>query len=179
MVVLFVLIYAVGGAAIECGKMHDHFTFAGLMSRTSLLHCCCCFLCLVAVVWIGCYLKCITKPFFDCVAFILFVSLWVCCVSVCQMSLQPLLVFVRLLYETDSSNKKSELQQQHQPSRLKFQAKPMCDTQRYARLLFNKSVTSFGGFNSGYSIGLRDLNPWAVVYSSPTSLEDWLIISIW
>lgn len=75
------------------------------------------------------------------------------------MSLQPLLVFVRLLNETDSSHKKIWAATTTTARRLKFQTKPMCDTQQYARLLFNKSVTSFGGFNSGYSIGQRDLNP--------------------
>lgn len=76
-----------GGAAIECGKMHDHFTFAGLMSRTSLLHCCCCFLCLVAVVWMGCYLKCITKPLRSMRSSIVLhsfsLSLFGCVVSLC------------------------------------------------------------------------------------------------
>lgn len=45
----------------------------------------------------------------------------------------------------------------------------MCNTQRYTSLLFNKNVTSFGGFNSGYPIGLRDLNPSHSVRRTHTS----------
>lgn len=90
-------------------KMHDHFTLAGLMSRTSLFNrCCCyCFLCLVAVVWMGCYLKCIRLRYaiFDCGCIhSLFGCVWVCVSNV----ITTITCFCRIIIrDIDSSNKKS------------------------------------------------------------------------